>query len=94
MVNLSRHGEVVMHNHPHPGEVLKEMVMVPLGLSVTEASSRFSISRADMLSVLNGTAGISSDLAEHLELAGAGTARAWLALQANYDLWASQQDRK
>ena len=94
MVNPSRHGEVVMHNHPHPGEVLKEMVMAPLGLSVTEASSRFSISRADMLSVLNGKAGISSDLAEQLGLAGAGTARAWLALQANYDLWASQQDRK
>lgn len=80
----------MIHNHPHPGAVLKEMVLTPLGLSVTEASSRFSISRAGMLRVLNGKADISPDLAKHLELARAGTARAWLALQANYDLWESR----
>ncbi|NTJ42571.1 HigA family addiction module antidote protein [Agrobacterium larrymoorei] len=42
--------------------------------------------RVALSRVLNGRPGVSSDLALRLERAGAGTARAWLAMQANYDL--------
>jgi addiction module HigA family antidote len=41
--------------------------------------------------VLNGRAGISPDLAIRLEQAGVSTARAWLAMQVNYDLWQAMQ---
>ncbi|WP_217484219.1 HigA family addiction module antitoxin [Achromobacter dolens] len=75
-----------MHNPPHPGEVLREDVIAPLGLSVTDAADRLAMSR-----VLNGKAGISPDLAVRLEQAGAGTAQAWVAMQANYDLWQALQ---
>lgn len=77
----------MMHNPPHPGEVLREDVIAPLGLSVTDAADRLAMSRVALSRVLNGKAGISPDLAVRLEQAGAGTAQAWVAMQANYDLW-------
>ncbi|WP_054478730.1 HigA family addiction module antitoxin [Achromobacter sp. 2789STDY5608615] len=76
----------MMHNPPHPGEVLREDVIAALGLSVTEAADRLAMSRVALSRVLNGKAGISPDLAVRLEQAGAGTAQAWVAMQANYDL--------
>lgn len=81
----------MMHNPPHPGEVLREDVIAPLGLSVTDAADRLGMSRVALSRVLNGKAGISPDLAVRLEQAGAGTAQAWVAMQANYDLWQALQ---
>ncbi len=81
----------MMHNPPHPGEVLREDVIAPLGLSVTDAADRLAMSRVALSRVLNGKAGISPDLAVRLEQAGAGTAQAWVAMQANYDLWEALQ---
>lgn len=81
----------MMHTPPHPGEILKEDVIDTLGLSVKEAAERLSMSRAALSRVLNGKAGISPDLAIRLEQAGVSTARAWINLQANYDLWKAQQ---
>lgn len=70
----------------HPGELLREEVIAALQLSVTEAAERLGLSRVALSPVLNGRAGISPDLALRLERAGVSTARAWLAMQSNYDL--------
>lgn len=58
---------------------------------MTEAAQRLAMSRLAMSRVLNGKAGISTDLAVSLEQAGASTAQAWVAMQANYDLWQALQ---
>ncbi|MBW3808182.1 HigA family addiction module antitoxin [Aeromonas veronii] len=76
----------MMHNPPHPGELLGEDVIKALGLKVAEAARRLGVSRVSLSRVVNGHAAISPELANRLELAGAGTARAWLAMQNNYDL--------
>ncbi|APH60058.1 HigA family addiction module antitoxin [Granulibacter bethesdensis] len=76
-----------MFNPPHPGELLKDEVIDALGLSVTEASDRLGMSRVALSRVLNGKAAISPDLAIRLEHAGTGSARSWMLMQANYDLW-------
>lgn len=78
--------EMVMKSPVHPGEVLREDVLADLGLSVGEATSRLGISRVTLSRVLHGHARVSSNLAVRLEQAGAGTARAWLAMQSAYDL--------
>ena len=76
----------MMKNPPHPGELLREDVLVPLGLEVTDAAQRLGMSRTTLSRVINGRAGISPDLAIRLERAGVSTARFWMTLQANYEL--------
>jgi addiction module HigA family antidote len=75
-----------MKNHPHPGELLREDVLVPLGIEITDAAQRLAISRTTLSRVVNGRAGISPDLAVRLERAGVSTARFWMTLQTNYEL--------
>lgn len=57
----------MMHNAPHPGELLRDEVISALSLSVTEAADRLAISRVALSRVLNGKAAISPDLAVRLE---------------------------
>ena len=79
-----------MKNPVHPGEILREDVLADLGLGVGEAASRLGISRVALSRVLHGHARISPSLAVRLEEAGVGTAPAWLAMQAAYDLAAAR----
>lgn len=80
-----------MKNHPHPGELLREDVLLPLGIEVTDAAQRLGISRTTLSRVINGRAGISPDLAVRLERAGVSTARFWMTLQTNYELSQAEQ---
>ena len=84
----------IMHNPPHPGELLRDEVIATLDLSVTEAASRLAMSRVALSRVLNGRAPISPDLAVRLEQAGASTARSWRAMQTNHDLWCAMQRKQ
>lgn len=72
---------MIMRSHPHPGELLREDVLVPLGIRVTDAAQRLGLARNTLSRIINGRTGISPDLAIRLELAGVGTARFWMALQ-------------
>lgn len=76
----------MMKNHPHPGELLREDVLVPLGIEVTEAAQRLGLARTTLSRIINGKSGISPDLAIRLERAGVSTARFWMNLQYNYEL--------
>lgn len=76
----------MLKNHPHPGELLREDVLKPLGIGVTDAAERLGMSRVALSRILNGRAAISPDVAIRLERAGVSTARFWMTLQANYDL--------
>lgn len=81
----------MMKHHPHPGEILREDVLVPLGIEVTDAAQRLGMSRTSLSRVINGHAGISPDLAVRLERAGVSTARFWMTLQANFELSLAEQ---
>lgn len=81
----------MLHNPPHPGEILREEVLAPLKLSVSEAAVRLGMSRVALSRVLNCRAAISPDLAVRLERAGVSSARVWLGMQGAYDLWQAQQ---
>ena len=76
----------MMKNPPHPGAIIGEDVLGELGLTVAEAAARLGVSRVTLSRVIHGHAGVSPNLAVRLERAGVGTARAWLALQTNFDL--------
>lgn len=76
----------MIKNPPHPGEIIRNDVISARGLTVVETALRLGVSRVTLSRVVNGRAGISPNLAVRLELAGAGTAREWQAMQVNYDL--------
>jgi antitoxin HigA-1 len=83
-----------MHNPPHPGEVLRELCLTPLGLTVTEAARALDVSRKTLSSILNGRAGISAEMAVRLSIAFDTTAESWLKQQVQYDLWQAERGRK
>ena len=83
-----------MHNPPHPGEVLRELCLAPLGISVTDAAEALGVSRKTLSSILNGRAGISPEMAIRLSMAFNTTAESWLNQQVQYDLWVARQNRK
>jgi addiction module HigA family antidote len=71
----------MLKNPPHPGEMIRDDVLKPLGLDVTEAAARLGMARVSLSRVVNGP-----DLAVRLERAGVGTAHFWLTVQMNYEL--------
>ena len=83
-----------MHNPPHPGEVLKELCLKPLNLTVTQAARALGVSRKTLSSILNGRAGISPEMAVRLSIAFNTSAESWLNQQLQYDLWKAERNRK
>ncbi len=84
---------MLMHNPPHPGEVLHKLCLEPLGLSVTEAAKALNVSRKTLSAILNGRAGISPEMAVRLSIAFDTTAESWLSQQLQYDLWHAERRR-
>jgi antitoxin HigA-1 len=83
-----------MHNPPHPGEILRELCLDPLGLTVTEAAGALGVSRKTLSSILNGHSGISPEMALRLSIAFNTTAESWLLQQLQYDLAKIELKRK
>jgi len=83
-----------MHNPPHPGEVIRELCLEPLGLSVTKAAKALGVSRTTLSSLLNGETGISPQMAVRLSIAFDTTAESWMNQQVQYDLWQARQRRE
>jgi addiction module HigA family antidote len=85
---------MLMHNPPHPGEVLRELCLEPLGVSVTEAANALGVSRKTLSSILNGRAGISPEMAVRLSIAFGTSAQSWLNQQVLFDLWQAEKGRR
>lgn len=84
-----------MHNPAHPGEILNELLLEPLGLSVTEVAEHLGVSRKTLSKVLNGRGAVTPEMALRLELVfGKPKADHWLRLQSAYDLWQVRQNEK
>ncbi|MEO6919386.1 MAG: HigA family addiction module antitoxin [Collimonas sp.] len=80
-----------MHSPPHPGEVLREW----LGdMTVTEAAERLSVSRVTLSRLLNGTSGVSADMALRLHEALNTSPEMWMGLQTAFDLWMAEKVKR
>ena len=84
---------MLMHNPPHPGEVLKTLCLEPLGLSITDAAKALDVSRKTLSAVVNGRAGISPEMAVRLSIAFDTSSQSWLNQQTQFDLWLAEQHR-
>ena len=82
-----------MHKPPHPGEVLRQLCLEPLNLTVTDAARSLGVSRKALSSIVNGRAGISPEMAVRLSMAFGTSAESWLNQQLQYDLWHAERNR-
>jgi addiction module HigA family antidote len=83
-----------MYNPPHPGEIIKELCLEPLDLTVTRAAEALGVSRKTLSAILNGHAGISPEMAIRLSIAFDTSAESWLNQQLQYDLWRARQEHQ
>lgn len=83
-----------MHNPPHHGEILRELCLKPMPLSVTRAAEALGVSRKTLSAILNGRAGISPEMAVRLSLAFDTSSESWLNQQSQFDLWLAEKNRK
>ena len=81
-----------MHNPPHPGEVLRDLCLEPLELTITDAAAALGVSRKTLSAILNGRAGISPEMAIRLSIAFNTTPESWLNQQSQHDLWVARQE--
>lgn len=73
-------------NRTHPGEIVKQDCLEPLGLSITDAAKVLGVTRPTLSKLVNGRASISPEMAIRLAKAFGSTPEFWLRLQLNYDL--------
>ena len=82
-----------MKNPPHPGRIVRQDCVEPLGLTITEAAKALGVTRQALNNLVNGKAGISPEMAVRLSKAFGGSPEMWLRLQVNFDLAQLPQDQ-
>ena len=85
---------MLMHNPPHPGLLIKRMLIDNAGLSVTDAAQALGVGRVTLSKLLNGKSGISPEMAIRLSLALNTSSEMWMNMQSMYDLWQAEKKRK
>lgn len=82
---------MMMHDPPHPGEILREDYLEPLGLTVTRAAKALGVTRKTLSAVLNEKAGVSPAMAHRLAKALDTSPELWINLQAQWELWQARE---
>ena len=70
----------------HPGEILNEEFLNPLGLSAYRLAKDIAIPQTRISAIIKGRRGITADTALRLSKYFGNTAKFWMGLQADYDL--------
>jgi addiction module HigA family antidote len=75
-----------MKTPPHPGEIIAEDVLKPLGVSVTEAAQALGVGRQALSAVLNGRSKLTPEMAVRVEKAFGPKWEVLMRLQLKYDV--------
>jgi addiction module HigA family antidote len=84
---------MLMKNPSHPGTVVLQECIEPLGLSITDAAAALGVTRTTLSELVNGRRGISPEMAVRLSKVFGGSAESWLVQQAQYELAHVRTDR-
>ena len=71
----------------HPGEVIREDIIKPLGITITEAAKKLGVTRKTLSALLNCKASLSPEMAIRLSKATNTSAESWIFMQAKLNLW-------
>jgi addiction module HigA family antidote len=77
---------MIMKNPPHPGGIVRQECIQPLGITVKEAAERLGIQRQTLNNLVNGKAGISPEMSIRLSKAFGSSPEVWLGMQMEFDL--------
>jgi addiction module HigA family antidote len=77
----------------HPGKVFLEDVLIPLGLSVTDAAHMMNITRKTLSELVNEKSSCSPQMALRIAQVTNTSAESWLAMQIKLDLWKARQTK-
>ena len=83
-----------MHSPAHPGGILKEMYMTPLGVTVTKVADALGVTRKHVSAIVNGRAPVTPDMAVRLAGVFGTEPEIWVNLQAQYDLGLVRQQAR
>lgn len=75
-----------MKNPPHPGRIVRQECIEPLGLTVTQAARALGVTRQTLNNLVNGRAGVSPEMAIRLSKAFGSSPDVWLGMQMEFDL--------
>jgi len=75
----------------HPGEILLEEFLRPLGMTQSQAAARMRIPLNRLNEIVRSKRGVTAETALRLAELLKTDAEWWMALQAQYDLWHAQQ---
>lgn len=76
----------------HPGLIIREILIEGANLTVTEVAKKLDVHRTTLSRLLNGSAGISPDMALRLSKLLPNTdIEFWMNLQRDYDIWTVQR---
>jgi addiction module HigA family antidote len=75
-----------MKNPPHPGRIVRQECIEPLGLTITAAAHHLGVTRQALNNLVNGKAGVSAEMAIRLAAAFGSRPEVWLGLQMEHDL--------
>ena len=78
----------------HPGEILLEEFLEPVGITQTEFARKLGWTRARLNELIKGKRGVTADAALDLANALGTSAKLWMNLQATYDLDQAMGRRK
>lgn len=76
-----------MHAPAHPGEILRELYLKPLGVTITQAAGALGVTRKHISAIVNGRTPVTPEMALRLAKAFATEPEIWVNLQSQYDLW-------
>jgi addiction module HigA family antidote len=82
-----------MKNPPHPGRIVKQDCIAPLGLTITAAAKALGVTRQALNNLVNGKSGVSPEMAVRISKAFGSSPEMWLRLQAKFDLAQVAQDQ-
>lgn len=77
----------------HPGETIREDLLVPLGMSVNQLAKALAVDATRLNDIVRGRRGISADTALRLARYLGNSAEFWMGLQADYDLRLARHEK-
>ena len=92
-ITTERKHAMTMKNPPHPGIVVLQECVEPMGLTITDSAHALGVTRNTLSELVNGKRGISPEMAVRLSKVFGGAEQGWLVQQAQYDLAHVRRDR-